>query len=135
MAETLVASNLFQSVTGGSETALPNPTRVTKRHRIRSCGCVSVFLGVYCYFINNICSVSLCRFEINYLSSSSSSVHTTFEGTSDTHTLVANDTTAIFNIIENTSNLFSLNGSTLSFDGAATDLESNVVNEVMTLVA
>jgi hypothetical protein len=43
-----------------------------------------------------------------------------------THTLVANDTTAIFNIIENTSNLFSLNGSTLSFDGAATDLESNV---------
>jgi hypothetical protein len=30
MAETLVASNLFQSVTGGSETALPNPTRVTK---------------------------------------------------------------------------------------------------------
>ncbi|CAB9543524.1 hypothetical protein BROOK1789C_1004, partial [Bathymodiolus brooksi thiotrophic gill symbiont] len=35
-------------------------------------------------------------------------------------------TTAIFNIIENTSNLFSLNGSTLSFDGAATDLESNV---------
>jgi hypothetical protein len=24
MAETLVASNLFQSVTGGSETALPN---------------------------------------------------------------------------------------------------------------
>jgi hypothetical protein len=30
MAETLVASNLFQSVTGGSETVLPNPTRVTK---------------------------------------------------------------------------------------------------------
>jgi hypothetical protein len=56
----------------------------------------------------------------------STNIITIFEGTSDTHTLVANDTTAIFNIIENTSNLFSLNGSTLSFDGAATDLESNV---------
>jgi hypothetical protein len=59
---------------------------------------------------------------------------TSVEGTSDTHTLVANDTTAIFNIIENTSNLFSLNGSTLSFDGAATDLESNVNLEKITCI-
>ncbi len=185
MAETLVASNLFQSVTGGSETALPNPTRVTKHFT----GGVNATAGTaqvvdfepteanaanivykitinakeYTYtttgsdsvatIVSNLqttvnadpvvtctnqntkltCNANVAGTPFTYAASvitsftiASTNIITIFEGTSDTHTLVANDTTAIFNIIENTSNLFSLNGSTLSFDGAATDLESNV---------
>lgn len=41
-----------------------------------------------------------------------------------THTLIASDTTAVFSIIENPSNLFNLNGATLSFNGTNTDYES-----------
>ncbi len=42
-----------------------------------------------------------------------------------THTLIASDTTAVFSIIENPSNLFNLNGATLSFNGTNTDYESS----------
>jgi hypothetical protein len=185
VAKDLIASNLFQSVTGGSETELPNPTRVTKHFT----GGVNATAGTaqvvdfepteanaanivykitinakeYTYtttgsdsvatIVSNLqttvnadsvvtctnqntkltCNANVAGTSFTYAASvitsftiASTNIITIFEGTSDTHTLVANDTTAIFNIIENTSNLFSLNGSTLSFDGAATDLESNV---------
>jgi hypothetical protein len=42
-----------------------------------------------------------------------------------THTLVANDTEATFSIIEDTTNLFSIDGQTLTFNGTTANFESN----------
>jgi transcriptional regulator GlxA family with amidase domain len=47
-----------------------------------------------------------------------------------THTLVANDTEATFSIIENTSNLFSIDGQTLTFNGTTANFESNTLSRV-----
>jgi hypothetical protein len=46
------------------------------------------------------------------------------EGTSVNHTLIASDDNATFSLIENTSNLFSLTGTTLTFNGTTADFES-----------
>jgi hypothetical protein len=71
--------------------------------------------------INNLCW-EYCPNTLAITSTNSINVN---EGTPSNHTLVANDTNATFNLIENTSGLFNLTGTTLTFNGATTDFESN----------
>ncbi|OJA03419.1 hypothetical protein BGC33_03715, partial [Bathymodiolus thermophilus thioautotrophic gill symbiont] len=64
---------------------------------------------------------------INNLAITSNNTLSANEGSSPTHTLIANDSAATFSITEDTSRLFSLSGtnnSTLTFNGTNTDYES-----------
>ncbi|CAB5496671.1 hypothetical protein THERMOS_541, partial [Bathymodiolus thermophilus thioautotrophic gill symbiont] len=63
----------------------------------------------------------------NNLAITSNNTLSANEGSSPTHTLIANDSAATFSITEDTSRLFSLSGtnnSTLTFNGTNTDYES-----------
>lgn len=69
-------------------------------------------------FILSLCYLNC---DLTITSPYNYSIH---EGVSFTRTLVANDSSATFSIIENTSGLFSLNNKAITFDGTNTNFEN-----------